>query len=42
MYTTLPGGAIVAIILGGLAAAIVGCVILYNKWQARQRALNRF
>ncbi|CAG62094.2 uncharacterized protein GVI51_L07887 [Nakaseomyces glabratus] len=38
----LPGGVILVFILVGLAACAIVAVIIYRKWQERQRSLQRF
>ncbi|QLL34496.1 hypothetical protein HG537_0H03290 [Torulaspora globosa] len=38
----LPAGVILVFVLVGLACIAIICTILYRKWQARQRGLQRF
>ncbi|CAI4056644.1 hypothetical protein SKDZ_03G0890 [Saccharomyces kudriavzevii ZP591] len=39
---TLPGGVILVFILVGLACIAIISTIIYRKWQARQKGLERF
>lgn len=38
----LPAGVILVFVLVGLAAIAVICTIMYRKWQAKQRGLQKF
>ncbi|CCC67403.1 hypothetical protein NCAS_0A08450 [Naumovozyma castellii] len=38
----LPGGVILVFILVGLAIIAILSTIIYRKWQARQKGLQRF
>ncbi|AHY75536.1 Pmp2p [Saccharomyces cerevisiae YJM1478] len=42
LMSTLPGGVILVFILVGLACIAIISTIIYRKWQARQRGLQRF
>lgn len=38
----LPGGVILVFILVGLAVIAIISTIIYNKWRAKQKGLQRF